>query len=72
MDYADRNRSAGGGSGEGIQQLGADAVSNTNILGRLGCLGCHSGIDIRFVVEENFAGDEKSEGDLGSFCSRRF
>ncbi|MFZ0898443.1 MAG: hypothetical protein WAN21_03990 [Candidatus Sulfotelmatobacter sp.] len=29
-----------------------------NVLGRFGCLGCHSGIDIRFVVEENFAVDE--------------
>lgn len=29
-----------------------------NLLGRFGCLACHSGIDIRFVVEENFTVDE--------------
>ncbi|QIL20841.1 hypothetical protein [Thermomonas sp. HDW16] len=24
------------------------------ILGRLGCLGCHSGYDIRFLIERDF------------------
>ncbi len=30
-----------------------------NILGKLGCLGCHSGRDIRFIIEDNFRVDEK-------------
>ena len=29
------------------------------VLGKLGCLGCHSGRDIRFIIEDNFAVDEK-------------
>jgi len=29
------------------------------VLGKLGCLGCHSGRDIRFVLERDFRFDEK-------------
>jgi hypothetical protein len=29
------------------------------ILGKLGCLGCHSGRDIRFIIEDDFRVDEK-------------
>lgn len=25
-----------------------------DILGRLGCLGCHSGFDLRFVIERDY------------------
>jgi len=33
-----------------------------NVLGKLGCLGCHSGFDIRFHNEElNFKADIKGE-----------
>jgi hypothetical protein len=33
-----------------------------SILGKLGCLGCHSGFDIRFIQEElNFKADIKGE-----------
>lgn len=29
------------------------------VLGKLGCLGCHSGRDIRFIIEDDFRVDEK-------------
>ena len=29
------------------------------VLGKLGCPGCHSGRDIRFIIEDNFRVDEK-------------
>lgn len=29
------------------------------VLGKLGCLGCHSGRDIRFILERDFRFDEK-------------
>jgi hypothetical protein len=28
------------------------------VLGKLGCLGCHSGRDIRFIIEDDFRVDE--------------
>jgi hypothetical protein len=30
-----------------------------NILGKLGCTACHSGHDIRFIIEDKFHVDEK-------------
>ena len=40
-----------------------------NVLGKLGCVGCHSGYDIRFYFEDlNFKADIKGEitqGGLG-------
>jgi len=37
-----------------------------NVLGKLGCLGCHSGFDIRFLQEElNFKADIKGEVTQG-------
>ena len=29
------------------------------VLGKLGCLGCHSGRDIRFIIEDDFRVDEQ-------------
>ena len=37
------------------------AVTKT-VLGKLGHLGCHSGFDLRFLIEDNFRFNEK--GDL--------
>ena len=31
------------------------------VLGKLGCGGCHSGFDIRFITETNFRFNEKLE-----------
>jgi hypothetical protein len=31
------------------------------VLGRLGCLGCHSGFDIRFLLEQDYSVNEKLE-----------
>ena len=33
----------------------------TSVLGRLGCPACHSGFDIRFVVERDFVVNSKLE-----------
>lgn len=38
-----------------------DSISKVTqtVLGKLGCLGCHSGRDIRFIIEDDFRVDEK-------------
>ena len=32
-----------------------------DIVGRFGCQGCHSGIDIQFILEQEFLVNEKGE-----------
>ena len=45
--------------GNVYNNLEAMSRVTATLLGRLGCPGCHSGIDIRFIQEENYQVDEK-------------